>query len=1027
MRIVSLTSHESSGDIVHSKQKSVPLTSVVFCLWSALGCFTNALAADWPTYRGDAERSGYTAESLPTKLSHAWTYRPAHAPLPAWPRDDRMMFDRANEVVVAGGLLFFGSASDCKVVALDAVTGQEKWTFFTDAPVRFAPAVWKDRVFVVSDDGFLYCLAAADGSLWQKWHGGQGEELILGNGRMVSRWPARGGPVIRDNIVYFAAGIWQSEGVSLQAIDAQSGDVLWRNDEAGRIYMPQPHGGAMANSGVSAQGYLVATADKLLLPTGRAVPAGFERRDGKFLYYHLQANGHTGGTQTVVSGTNFYNGGVAFNVATGALESKLGSGAIATMPDGLVHGGKKDLRVVKLAEKIAPDRKGAPAKSLEHQVIWSLPGVDGSASVIVAGDTIFAGGGTTVTAIDAKSHKVIWTTPVDGTPHGLAAANGRLYVSTDRGSIYCFDGDTHSAPAEITSPREQFSVDRRVAAAADEIIRRTGVKEGFCLDLDCGDGALAVVLAQKTNLQIYALSPSAENVAALRRTLSATGLYGVRITVHQGDADSVRYGKYFADLVVSARSLVDGPLDVSAKNLPKAQRPSGGIVCTGRLGAMQLVTRGALAKAGSWTHQYSDLGNSSCSADEIVKGVLSPLWFRDVDLEMPQRHGRGHAPLFQDGRMFVEGIGALRAVDAYNGRNLWEFPLPNIQKAYSADHLSGTAVTGSNFCVAGGSVYVHDKQRCYRVDAATGRKLGEFPAPPQRDGQPGSWGYIACDGKLLFGSLANPKHQVRFAYVRSDTSELLGESSTFFALDAQTGELRWRYDAEQSIRHNAIAIGAGRVFLIDRTLADDDKWDASDKSAKLPPVTNVKHAPGRLITLDATTGKQIWKSDRDAFGTMLAFSPQHDALLMGYQSTRFKLPSEVGGRLAVFRGSTGKPLWNKEAKYVTRPLINDRTIYAQGGAWNLLTGEDQPFTLNRSYGCGQLAGSKHMLLFRSATLGYLDLSRGSGVENVGGIRPGCWINALPVGGLVLVPDASAGCQCSYQNRSWMALSGSNDD
>jgi hypothetical protein len=156
---------------------------------------------------------------------------------------------------------------------------------------------------------------------------------------------------------------------------------------------------------------------------------------------------------------------------------------------------------------------------------------------------------------------------------------------------------------------------------------------------------------------------------------------------------------------------------------------------------------------------------------------------------------------------------------------------------------------------------------------------------------------------------------------------------------------------------------------------------------------------------------------------MLAYSQQHDALLMAYQSTRFKLPSEVGGKLAVVRGANGEPLWEKEAKYVTRPLINDRKIYAQGGSWDLLTGEDQPFVFERSYGCGQLAGSRHMLLFRSATLGYMDLTRGSGVENFGGIRPGCWINALPVGGLVLVPDASAGCRCSYQNRSWMALVG----
>jgi hypothetical protein len=175
--------------------------------------------------------------------------------------------------------------------------------------------------------------------------------------------------------------------------------------------------------------------------------------------------------------------------------------------------------------------------------------------------------------------------------------------------------------------------------------------------------------------------------------------------------------------------------------------------------------------------------------------------------------------------------------------------------------------------------------------------------------------------------------------------------------------------------------------------------------------------------LDAATGETKWKAEGAAWGTMLAYSQEHDALLMGYQSTRFKLPSEVGGKLAAFRGKDGERLWEKQAKYVTRPLINGRKILAQGGSWDLLTGQDQPFVFERSYGCGQLAGSRHMLLFRSATLGYLDLSRGSGVENFGGIRPGCWINALPVGGLVLVPDASAGCQCSYQNRSWMALVG----
>ena len=128
----------------------------------------------------------------PPKLFLSWSYQPRHAPQPAWPRDQRMSFDRAYHVVLAKGRLFFGSSADHKVYALDAATGEQEWTFFTEAPVRFAPTVWKDRVFVVSDDGFLYCLNAADGRLINRWRGGPKGDFVLGNGRFVSRWPARG-------------------------------------------------------------------------------------------------------------------------------------------------------------------------------------------------------------------------------------------------------------------------------------------------------------------------------------------------------------------------------------------------------------------------------------------------------------------------------------------------------------------------------------------------------------------------------------------------------------------------------------------------------------------------------------------------------------------------------------------------------------------------------------------------------------------------------------------------------------------
>jgi hypothetical protein len=165
----------------------------------------------------------------------------------------------------------------------------------------------------------------------------------------------------------------------------------------------------------------------------------------------------------------------------------------------------------------------------------------------------------------------------------------------------------------------------------------------------------------------------------------------------------------------------------------------------------------------------------------------------------------------------------------------------------------------------------------------------------------------------------------------------------------------------------------------------------------------------------------LWEVKDDVFGTLLALSEKHGVLLMSYQPSNFQLDSERGSRMAGFRASDGKRLWDVKAEYHARPVLNDRSIYAEPGRWDLLTGERLPFQLSRSYGCGILAGSKRLLVFRSATLGYFDLEGSRRTESYGGIRPGCWINAIPAGGLVLLADAASWCTCSYLNQATIAL------
>jgi outer membrane protein assembly factor BamB len=986
-------------------------------------------AADWPTFRGDAARSGYTTDELPKELSLRWSLRPLHAPQPAWPRSSRIQFDRALQVVIGDGRVYFGSSADGKVYCLDATTGREVWSIFTAAPVRFAPALWSDRVLVASDDGYLYALAAKDGSLLWKRRGGPRDELLLGNDRLVSRWPARGGPVVVDDIVYFAAGIWPSEGIYLYALDPATGKVLWSNDDSGSIYMPQPHGGANAHSGVAAQGYLAAAGERLLVPTGRAVPAAFQRKEGKLDYFHLQRYGQLGGGELVVAGAAFLNSGWLFESQTGEAVQRLGQGVFAATPGGVIQSTATTLASHRFAEMASKDRRGNPRVYRGLTPEFVVNDVPGGASLIVAGKTAVVGGSGAVTLVDLAEKRRTQSLKIDGTAYGLAAADGALYVSTDRGTIYCFaaPGDTASQITREAGPTSPYGDDSPFAEAAAEIVKRSGITEGYCVDLACGDGALAYELARRTKLRIYAVDASEDRVAAARTKLSATGLYGVRVMVHQASPDATRYPNHFANLVVCARTVAEGPAAAPAEEAARLQRPAGGVACFGRPGEMQAAVRAALAGAGAWTHQYANAANTSCSDDKLLKGRLRILWYRDADFDLPQRHGRAPAPLYLDGRLFHEGLNGIRAVDAYNGRTLWEFPLPGILKPYHADHLMGTAGTGSNMCVAGDSLYVRHGDRCFRIAAADGRKLAEFTVPAasaskreKSEEQKGIWGYLACEDGLLFGSLVDEQHVVRHSWKPADMSELFTESTALFALDARTGEPRWSYRAKHSIRHNAIAIGGGRVYLIDRPQAEGDR---PARRGERPLSAAAPHGPGTLLALDAATGNVVWKQDKEIYGTLLALSTRHNALLMSYQPTRFKLPSEQGGRLGVFRTDDGRRLWDKTAKYETRPMINDLTVYAHGGAWDLLTGEQRPFQLTgKSYGCGQLSGCESLLFYRSATLGYFDLSATSlGTQNFGGIRPGCWINAIPAGGIVLVPDAASGCVCSYLNQAWMAL------
>lgn len=641
------------------KRDGIPfLLSAAFVLIPVVG-----FAADWPMWRHDPLRSGATTEKLPDKLQVEWERElPQFAP--AWPEISRSRFDAAYEPVVAGNRLFLASPRDGSIRAFAVEDGQQLWCFYTNGPARFAPVVWNHRVFAVSDDGFLYALEAGTGRLLWKVNGsGRPAQRMLGNNRLVSWWVARGGPVVVDGVVYFAAGIWPTHGIYVQAVDAATGKVLWTNKDG--FWIPEvriDHNERYA-AGLSPQGYLVVVGDRLLVPNGRSMPAGFDRKTGKRLYY---VQGYRHGDCRVVASPRFAFVGheAVVDVATGrevgskwkaagknappAFDPKKfdlfegpifpykfmpGCDAWSVVTSTRVYGLSNgvffcyDLTQPKVSEY---DRKqsGYDLKPWRWDLPrrWELRTPEAgkhlsSRALLLAGRRLYGNTGDTIWAVDlpaasgGKPH-VVWSLKVSEEPVTMAAAAGKLFVGTATGRLLCL-GDAGAAPqvpkrfalqtASLPAPAPD------TVAEAQAIVRASGVRGGFAVLLgvrNTPDWIAALLAVPK--LRIIAVVRESAELESLRDKLVAAGVYGTRVEVFATGQDPVLFAllPFLANLIVADVSARDDVNEVAA-GLFQSLRPYGGAAWLktnqGQHAALTEAVRGGsfeqaqCERTGSWT------------------------------------------------------------------------------------------------------------------------------------------------------------------------------------------------------------------------------------------------------------------------------------------------------------------------------------------------------------------------------------------------------------------------------------------
>jgi outer membrane protein assembly factor BamB len=151
--------------------------------------------------------------------------------VPAWKFTPRLPKDTAYEPVPYGDMILAACAHNGALIALDAKTGNERWRFYTNGPIRYAPVVAGERLCVGSDDGFLYCLDG-QGRLQWKFRGGPSRRKVIGHGCLIAAWPVSSQPAVAGDTVCFSAGHWPTDGVFIHAVDTRTGEGLWVNDTA---------------------------------------------------------------------------------------------------------------------------------------------------------------------------------------------------------------------------------------------------------------------------------------------------------------------------------------------------------------------------------------------------------------------------------------------------------------------------------------------------------------------------------------------------------------------------------------------------------------------------------------------------------------------------------------------------------------------------------------------------------------------------------------------------------------------------
>jgi outer membrane protein assembly factor BamB len=168
---------------------------------------------DWPTYRSDNDRSGYTPDDVAKGLKPSW---------------EANLGGKLSPPVIANGRVFVSQVDKHIVHALDAKSGHKLWHYVAGARVDSPPTVVQGRVVFGCNDGWVYCLRETDGQLCWRFRAAPLDRRHTAWEQLESVWPVHGSVLVQDGTVYAVAGrsVFLDGGLRMVRLDLKTGTKL---------------------------------------------------------------------------------------------------------------------------------------------------------------------------------------------------------------------------------------------------------------------------------------------------------------------------------------------------------------------------------------------------------------------------------------------------------------------------------------------------------------------------------------------------------------------------------------------------------------------------------------------------------------------------------------------------------------------------------------------------------------------------------------------------------------------------------